>query len=351
MTANILPRLASLLPNDTFLVYTKDEPDGPGLPGVSRVVMPSRGGHLRWLHGPVRRALRADRPDIFLASNYVLPAFFSGTSVLFEHDISTVSHPEWYSRKYSLSRSFLVRRSLSRADVVVVPSEFTRQEILSSFKVPASKIKTVWYGVEDAFRAAPGDEVARWKAEKGWAGERLIGFLGSIFRRRHVLELVRSADRLRREMPELGVHIVGANLGGLSGAESEEIRALPWVRWDTELPEAELALFYSSLDVFAYLSEYEGFGFPPLEALACGTPAIVFDRTSLAEVFRGLAVMVESVEEEAVAAGLRSALKDPTLTAALVRNFEAAREKFSWTRAAAELAEVLSGLEKEARLS
>jgi len=348
---NFLPRLAGLLPQDSFIVYTKEEAVRGGLPGVSEVVLPWRGGYLRWLNGPLRRALRTDRPDIFLASNYVLPIFFSGTSVLFEHDISTVSHPEWYSRKYALSRNLLVRRSLSRAAAVVVPSEFTRQEILSRFEVPAPKIKTIWYGVEDTFRAAPRDLVGRWKQDMGLAGKRLVGFLGSIFRRRHVSELIRAVGRLRREMPDLGVHVVGENLGGLDRAELDEIRALPWVRWDTALREEDLALFYSSLDVFAYLSEYEGFGFPPLEALACGTPAVVLNRTSLGEVFGGLAVMVESVEEEAIVRGLRSALTDESSGIPPVRNFAAARERFSWPRAAAELAGLLSGLKSGARPS
>lgn len=351
VTAGLLPRLASLLPEDSFFAYTQEKVGEVRLPGVSEVVLPARGGYLRWLNGPLRRALRADKPDIFIASNYVLPLGYSGLSVLFEHDISVVTHPEWYTRRYAVSRKLLVGRSLKAAAAVVVPSEFTRREILSRFPIPASRIKTIGYGIEDSFRSAPEDEVRRWRAQKGWAGERLIGFLGSIFRRRHLLDLVQAVERLRREMTDLGVHIVGENLGGLDRAESKAIRGLPWVRWESGLPEKDLPLFYSSLDVFAYLSEYEGFGFPPLEALACGTPAVVLDRTSLAEVFRGLAVMVDSVEEESVAGGLRSVLEEASVRASLLRNFAAAREKFSWTRAAAELAGVLSRLKAEARLA
>jgi len=348
---NLLPRLAGLLPQDSFLVYTKEESAGSRLPGVSEIVLPRRGGYLRWLNGPLRRALRADKPDIFLASNYVLPLFYPGRSVLFEHDISVASHPEWYSRKYALTRKFLIGRSLKRAAAVIVPSEFTRREVVAHFDVPAAKITTIRYGVEDAFRPQPRDAVDRWKTDLGLAGRRLVGFLGSIFRRRHVPELIRAAVRLRREIPDLGVHIVGENLGGLDRAEAQEIRALPWVRWDAAIREEDLALFYSSLDVFAYLSEYEGFGFPPLEALACGTPAVVLNRTSLGEVFRDLVVMVDSVEEEALARGLRSALTDDSSRAALVRNFAATRDAFSWSKAAEELAALLSGLQAGAPLS
>jgi glycosyltransferase involved in cell wall biosynthesis len=348
---NLLPRLAALRPQDSFLVYTKEKVGSVRLPGVREFVLPWRSGYLSWLNGPLRRALRADGPDIFLGSNYVLPLFYPGDAILIEHDISAVSHPEWYPRKYALARKLLVRRSLRRAAAVVAPSEFTRREILARFAVPEEKVKVIRWGIEEAFQPASPEQVSRWKEKKSLGGTRLIGFLGSVFRRRHVPALVRAADRLRRKMPDLGLYIVGRNLGGLGPAERDRILALPWVRWEAELPEEELALFYSSLDVFAYLSEYEGFGFPPLEALACGTPAVVLDRTSLAEIFRGLAVTVDSVEEDEVARGLRAALTDRAATAALLRKFAAEREKFSWSRAAAELAALLSGLEPGGRPS
>jgi glycosyltransferase involved in cell wall biosynthesis len=346
---NFLPLLAGLLPEDEFLVYTKAAAGRSRLQGVSEVVLPWQGGYLRWLNGPLRRALRKDRPDIFLAANYVLPLFYSGTAVLIEHDISAVTHPEWYPLKFAVSRKLLVRRSLARAAAVVVPSAFTRQEILAHFNVPETKIRTIGWGVEESFRPQPRELVDRWKQDKGLTGKRLVGFLGSIFRRRHVPELVRAVGRLRREMPDLAVHLVGENLGGLDQAELDEIRALPWVRWDAQLHEEVLAVFYSSLDVFAYLSEYEGFGFPPLEALACGTPAVVLGRAALGEVFRDLAVTVDSVDEVSIAQGLRSALTGEHFGTPGARELTALRERFSWPKAAAELAGLLAKLKTEGR--
>ena len=346
---NLLPHLARLRPGDTIVVYTKEETGQGRLPGVSEVVLPWSGGYLRWLNGPLRRALRADPPDIFLAANYVLPLFCPVPAVLFEHDISVVSHPEWYPRKFALSRKFLVGRSVRRAAAVVVPSEFTRREILSHFDIPDGKIATILYGVEDAFHRRPEGQVARWKEEAGLAGRRLVGFLGSIFRRRHVPELVRAVGRLRKEMPDLAVHLVGENLGGLNGSERDELLALPWVRWDASLREEDLALFYSSLDIFAYLSEYEGFGLPPLEALACGTPAVVLDRASLGEIFRGWAVTVDSADDDAIVRGLRSALAVGSSGGGPAPDPGAVRARFSWAKAAAELTALLSGLKARGR--
>ena len=341
---NFLRHLPGLLPEDDVFVYVR-EPAAPGrLPGLSESVLPRTGGYLRWLNGPLRRALRRDRPDVFIAANYVLPLFYGGPTVLMEHDISVVSHPEWYPRKYALSRRFLVGRSLARASAVVVPSDFTRREIQARFRVPDGKLSVIGYGVEDSFRRRPGAEVERWKGEKGLAGKRLVGFLGSIFRRRHVLELVRAVGRLRAELPDLAVHLVGENLGGLNRTECDEVRSLSWVRWDTTLAEADLPVYYSALDAFAYLSEYEGFGFPPLEALACGTPAVVLGRASLAEIFRDVAVTVETVAEDAVARGLRTALAGGSTRTGGRPDPAALRERFSWPKASAELAGLLSAL-------
>ena len=341
---NFLRHLPGLLPEDDIFVYVREPAATGRLTGLSESVLPWTGGYLRWLNGPLRRALRRDRPDIFIAANYVLPLFSRGPTVLIDPDISVVAHPEWYPRKYALSRRFLVGRSLAGASAVVVPSEFTRREIRERFRIPDRKMSVIGYGVEDSFRRRPGGEVERWKAEKGLAGKRLVGFLGSIFRRRHVLKLVRAVGRLRAESPVLAVHLVGENLGGLSRTECDEVRSLPWVRWDTTLGEADLPVYYSALDAFAYLSEYEGFGFPPLEALACGTPAVVLGRASLAEVFRDVAITVESVDEDSVARGLRSALADGSTGTGRRPDPAALRERFSWPKAAAELAGLLSAL-------
>jgi glycosyltransferase involved in cell wall biosynthesis len=339
---NLLDHLIELFPQDSFIVWTKEEIGRYRRSGVEERVLPARGrGYIRWLNGPLRRALLAERPDVFLAANYLLPLFYSGRSVVFEHDISPVAHPEWYSRKYALSRGLLVRRSVARARAVIVPSEFTRQEILSFFVVSPEKVRRVWYGVGEEFRRAPSDQVKSWKEKKGLAGKKVVGFLGSIFRRRHIPALVRVTGRLRSEFPDLVLYIVGRNLGGLTSAEADGIQAADWIKWDSELAEGELPLFYSSLDAFAYLSEYEGFGLPPLEALACGTPAVVLNLTSLGEVLDGLALMAESVDEEEIARVLGQALTDESVRTKLLANFESRRQLFSWNRAAREVATVL----------
>jgi glycosyltransferase involved in cell wall biosynthesis len=221
---------------------------------------------------------------------------------------------------------------------VVVPSAFVGKEIQAFFEIGSSRIKHIGWGVEDGFRRVPEQDIRRWQEGKGLAGKKVVGFLGSIFRRRHVPELIRAVGLLRGEFPNLVLHLVGRDFGVLSRG-SALVPGMPdWVLWDTSISEAELAFYYSSVEAFAFLSEYEGFGFPPLEALACGTPAVLLAGSSLSEVFSGLAVMVDAPEPKLIAAGLRTALSDEAKRVGLLTEFAHRRKRFSWERAAGELA-------------
>lgn len=333
---NILLHSFDLLPDANFMVYTKEPVGKYTHSRVSEQVLPHRSSYLRWQNGPLRRALQASKPDIFIAFNYILPLSHPRESVLFEHDVSVVAHPEWYPHRYALTRKLLIRRSLKRAKLVIVPSEFTKQEILSFSGVETEKIHVLVYGVEESFRRASEEDILRWKAERGLAGKRVIGFLGSFFKRRHVPVLVGAVGLLRRECPEAMLYLVGKNFDGLSKKEMEKMPSREWVRWDPEVAEKELPLYYSSLDAFVFLSEYEGFGFPPLESLACGTPVVLLKRAALKEIFEGMAFMVDSPEEIEVARALRMALSDEAERGRSLGIFEQRRPEFAWPNVALE---------------
>ena len=338
---NLMNELPDLLPDCQFLVFTKERIGRSVHLRIEERLLPPRGGYLRWQNGPFRKALKKANPDVLVASNYVLPLSCPWKSILIEHDISVLSHPEWYPRRYALTRRFLVRRSLEKAGLVVVPSHFVRDEIQAFFGIKSDKIKPIGWGIEDAFRRAPEEEVKRWRGRHGLAGKKVIGFLGSIFGRRHISELIRAVGRLRSEMPDAVLHLVGQDFGVLSGENAIAAGLPDWVLWDSSLPEEELSLFYSSVDAFAYLSEYEGFGFPPLEALACGTPSVLLKGSALSEVFSGLAFMVDAPEPGLIAAALKTILIDETKRFSLLNEFGSRREQFSWRKTAGEMAALI----------
>ena len=337
---NLLVPLGDLLPEHHFTVYTAEPAGGCGGANTDLVLLPSCGGYLRWLNGPFRRSLNKLAPDLLIAPNYILPLFSRRPSVLFEHDLSVAAHPEWYPGRFAQTRRFSLSRSIKKADLIIVPSEFTKQEVLLYGRPDPSKIRLLRYGVEDRFKKSPEESRERWKKEKGLDGRKAVGFLGSIFNRRHVPELVEAAELLRRDIPELVLFIVGRNLTH-PPLPLAEILDKEWVRWEPQIPENELPLFYSSLEAFAYLSEYEGFGFPPLEALACGTVPVLLGGSSLGEIFRDFAVMVENPVPAEIKTALAAAMTDQTLRETVLSRFSRRREDFSWPRAAREFSRII----------
>ncbi len=341
ITSGLVSALASRQP-ELEIVLIARQPTGLSFAGnVEERVLSPDPGYTRWQNQLLRKALKNLQPDIFLAPNYTLPIGYRRPSVLFEHDISFVSHPEWFSRRDVLRTRFLIPHSLKRASLVVTESEFSRQEILAHFPfVPPDRIRVVYPGLEKRFQPSSPDEVCAWKRRKGLFNKKVIGFLGSIFNRRHIPELVEAVRRLRHTHPNSLLYIVGRD----RTCPAQNIADLfqeDWIRWDPELGDKDLPAFYSCCDVFVYLSAYEGFGLPPLEALACGTVPLVLNRTSLAEVFKDMAVLVENPDPEEVRAGLELAVSDFDLKSHLQDRFAEQRSHFVWEKAGEEISRII----------
>jgi glycosyltransferase involved in cell wall biosynthesis len=149
--------------------------------------------------------------------------------------------------------------------------------------------------------------------------------------------LVEAVRLLRGDFHGIGLYVVGDDLSH-PPLRVSRILEKDWILWEKSLPEPELPIFYSSCDAFAFLSEYEGFGFPPLEALACGTVPVLLNRGSLGEVFRDTAVFVDKLDVRDILSALKCALSDEPAREAIRNNFERARHGFSWERAADEYA-------------
>jgi hypothetical protein len=149
ITAGLLSVLAGLDPYGEIGLFVR-RPTGLSFPAnVQERVLSQDRGYFRWQNLPLRKALRDFRPDILLAPNYTLPVFYGRLAVLFEHDISYVSHPEWYSRRERMKTGWLLPHSLKRAAAVVTESEFSRQEILAHFpSVGADKVTVIHPGLE-----------------------------------------------------------------------------------------------------------------------------------------------------------------------------------------------------------
>jgi glycosyltransferase involved in cell wall biosynthesis len=242
-------------------------------------LVPGDGGS-RWEQWTLGRRLAVERPDVLFAPGYTAPLTAACPTVLTIHDVSFAAHPEWFSTREGLRRRVLTRWSARRARVVLTDTQFSRNEIIRHLGTPAARIQVIPLGMRRAATAGP--QAVR---------EPIVLFVGSIFARRHV-------DRLIGAF----VHGVATRVGGSRLEIIGENRATPQCELEAAIAaapadiasrvairsyvdEATLAALYRRASVFAFLSEYEGFGLTPLEALAAGVPIIVLDTPVAREVY------------------------------------------------------------------
>lgn len=314
--------------------WTLYSPDGrlaapPGLPAEITIV-PGHGNTV-WEQGALAWAVRRDRPDVFLAPGYTAPLTTGVPLVVAMHDVSFAAHPEWYRWREGLRRRWLAKTAARQARAVVTISEFSRGEIVRHLGVRTDRVRVIPLGV-----GLSG-------GTSGVLREPLVLFVGSIFNRRHLPVLIEGFARLAQRRPDVRLEIVGANrtyphqdLRSLvEAAVPGRIRIRDWV------DDAELRALYERAAAFAFLSEYEGFGLTPLEALAAGIPPVVLDTAVAREVLGDAAFYVTGADSELVAAALSDALGPSTARIQVLRAAPDVLARYDWRRTAAATLAVL----------
>jgi glycosyltransferase involved in cell wall biosynthesis len=222
---------------------------------------------------------------------------------------------------------------------VIAISESTRQDVIARLGVPPERVQTVYCGVDPCFVPMPADEVAAFRQRKGLP-ERFVLFLGTIEPRKNVRRLINAFAQLLtsspRETSDLYLVVAGGK-GWLSEpvfARVEELGLKDRVHFPGYVPEAEKALWYSAATCFCYPSLYEGFGLPPLEAMACGLPVITSNASSLPEVVGDAGLTVPPEDPAALSDALHQMVVNPTLRAELAQAGRWRATRFSWAKAA-----------------
>jgi glycosyltransferase involved in cell wall biosynthesis len=322
----------------SFILYTP-EPLSIQLPPATtdtRVVGRRRGTW--WEQTHLGRAVRADAPDVFFAPAYTAPLSLPMPLAVTIHDVSFAAHPEWFRPREGLRRRWLTRRTARHAAIVLTDSEFSRREIERRLQIDPAKIDVIPPGVN-----LPA------VVDAGPRREPMVLFVGSIFNRRRVPDLIAAFAKAAAELPAARLVIVGddrtwpaQDLAAIAAAYG----VAPRVDFPRYLPDRALAELYAKASVFAFLSEYEGFGLTPLEALSAGVPVIVLDTPVAREVYGDAAVYVNRGDVESTAREIRRLLVDPTTGADHVGRGRARLARYSWDSAAER---TLAHLERIAR--
>ena len=284
------------------------------------------GRHLQW---PAR--IRKLKPDAYFGPAGALPLGDVGCpSVITIHDLAIYRNARWFPGRQPLSTRFVVPRSVLRADVVIAVSENTARDVVDIFGIPRSRIKVVPHGVATSFVPMSTEDLAAARARLKLP-ERFILFVGTIEPRKN-LETLLEAWAMMRDRPDLVV--VGAWGWLYEPIRARMSRMGPGLHHIDGLDPTDLPAVYNLARVLAHPAWYEGFGLPPLEAMACGTPVVVSDRSSLPEVVDDAGLVVSAGDANAWRETLEKVIGDTDLAADLRHRGILRAAQFSWARAA-----------------
>jgi glycosyltransferase involved in cell wall biosynthesis len=309
-------------------------PDGIVFP---EVIVPVRRPWLQrlfdgWIVFDLGPALKQHRIDAFVSLNTKFPP---GTIPSFTtvHGVEWRFFPQGYSRVERLKQWLWFQLAVRRSDGVVTFAENTRADIARIHPGVRVPVRVVPEGVDPMFRHLAADERSTDVTERlGIEGPFLLSVC-SLVPRKNIDGLLRAFAQMRQSLPD-GMALV---LVGRSGRRAGELHALASrlgiersVKFTGWLPDADVVQLYNQAALFVYPSRYEGFGLPPLEAMACGVPVVTSDRSATAEVGRGAAVLIDPDSDASLADGMRQVLCDDALRARLVAAGHERTQRYSW---------------------
>lgn len=295
-----------------------------------------RPGGTLWEQIILPRRVREASADVLFAPAYTGPLGCPVPLVVAVYDVSFAAHPEWFGWREGVRRRVLTRMTARRAARVLTTSAFSQREIAQHLGVDPAKIDLVYPGV--TAQTTGGEGLPRGEREN------LVLFVGSLFTRRHLPEAIDGFAGLARRRADLRLEIVGDNrtrphvdfaqLAARTGvADRISLRAY--------VPDEMLADLYRRARAFMFLSEYEGFGLTPIEALAAGVPVMVLDTPIAREVYGDAALYVPSPDPACIERALERLLTDEPLRARLLEAAGPILARYSWERCARRVLEVL----------
>lgn len=287
-------------------------------------------------------ALRKEGVGLIHALAFVTPLLSPCPSVVTVYDLSFLLYPDRFKRAKRFYLSLFTRLSARKARRIIAISESTKRDVVHLLGVPPDKVEVVYCGLDDAFRPLAEDQVAAFRSERGLS-ERFILFVGTIEPRKNVTRLIEAfANLLTCQLADLKLVIGGAKGWFYEDvfARAEELGLEGQVMFPGYIPASELPLWYNAAELFVYPSLYEGFGLPPLEAMACGTPVVTANTSSLPEVVGEAGLTVAPLDVEGLAEAMRRVLNDATLRREMRERGLQRAQSFSWTKTARETVQV-----------
>jgi glycosyltransferase involved in cell wall biosynthesis len=278
-------------------------------------------------------ALRRSRADLCHGPAFVGAVVSACPLVVTVHDLSFLLYPEAFRTLNRLYLKTFTRQSVRRAKRVIAVSDSTKRDLVRYYGIAPTKVDVIYNGVDGSFHPLPAEHVDAFREERHLP-DRFILFVGTLEPRKNVANLIQAYAQLPPDRPPL--MLIGGR-GWLYDEIYERIEALNLsdeIQFVGYVPPDDLPWWYNAAELFVYPSLYEGFGLPPLEAMACGTPVITSSSSSLPEVVGQAGMLVDPNDSQMLADAMQHVLSD---TDARTRMKAAGVERakgFSWEQTA-----------------
>ncbi len=301
-----------------------------------------------WTHARLSWEMVRHPPDLLFVPAHVLPLVRPRRTLVTVHDLGYRFFPEAHPAAQRRYLEMSTRWNVRRASHVLADSSATREAIVEAYGTPPEKISVLYPGYQPDLQPVRDRGVLDRVRERYGISGRYILFVGRIQPRKNLARLIEAFAALAPAYADLTLVLAGPS-GWLAEpiiARAEALGLRDRVRFPGYIAIEDKAALISGAQLFAYPSLYEGFGFPILEAQACGTPLLASTTSSLPEVAGEGGLLVSPEDVEAIADGLRRLLEDTELRSELVKRGYLNLSRFSWAKAAQQASKVMEALLK-----
>jgi glycosyltransferase involved in cell wall biosynthesis len=278
------------------------------------------------------------RAGIFHEPHYVLPPLTRCRSVVTIHDCIHLRFPQYLAKRGALAYARAqMGAAARRSNRILTVSEASKRDILEFFDVAPDKVTVIYNGIDEGFSTPPPEDKIRAVEERYQLQGEFALYVGNVKPHKNVERLLDAFHLVRRSgLDHLKLVVIGDEISKYAALRRAVHRynLHKYVRFLGFLPDETLAVVYRLASVFVFPSLYEGFGLPPLEAMACGTPVVTSNVSSLPEVTGDAALLVDPYSAEAIAEAMRRVLTDDALRSDLSARGLARAREFSWERSA-----------------
>lgn len=338
----LLVALLPLMKAYQVTLYFRDQPVPgvlPDLPNVEQQIIP---WPRLWTHVRLAAALWQQPPDVFWTPAHTLPRFFPGRAVVTLHDAGYLHFPQAHPPMQQRYLDWTTRFSAKRASQIMADSHATKADLIHYYGIAAEKITVVYPGVDENISLVRDEALKKRLRAKYGLPERYLLFVGTLQPRKNIQRLVQAFEDWRSRTSADYQDVVLA-LAGRPGplfdpawlANRPQVHSLGYVA------DSDLAALYSGALGFVFPSLFEGFGFPILEAMRCHLPVLCSNTSSLPELAGNAAILVNPLDTEAIAEGIRQLVENDERRAQFIQAGSIQAQQFTWERAAQQALQVL----------